>query len=124
MEIRTLIQAGIVAVLVMPVFAQSAKNSPNTDSLKGDFFIVSSIGLAKKQILLKRPTEVTELMRVDGETRYLEERGKSMRLTDLRAGDTVYIVSRLNGGQSIAVSIRKGPMTVEVLRERFLKSTK
>ena len=124
MEIRTLIQAGIVAVLVMPVFAQSAKNSPNTDSLKGDFFIVSSIDLAKKQILLKRPTEVTELMRVDGETRYLEERGKTIRLTDLRAGDTVYIVSKPNGDQPVAVTIQKGPMTVEVLRERFLKTTK
>src|SRR5215472_12705351 len=124
MEMRTLIQAGIVAVLVMPVFAQSAKNSPNTDSLKGDFFIVSSIDLAKKQILLKRPTEVTELMRVDGVTRYSDERGMPIQLADLRAGDTVYIASKQTAGQFVAITIRKGPMTLEVLRERYLKTAK
>jgi hypothetical protein len=123
-KIRRLIPAGILAVAVIPVFAQSGKDLANKDFGKGDFFIVSSIDLAKKQILLKRPTEVTELMRVDGETRYFEERGKPMRLTDLRAGDTVYIMSKPDGRQSVAVTIQKGAMTLEVLRERFLRSTK
>jgi hypothetical protein len=113
----------ILAVLITPVLAQSGKDSANPDFAKGDFFIVSSIDLAKKQILLKRPTEVTELMRVDEKTRYFEEHGKTIRLTDLRAGDTVYIVSKPTGGQSVAVTIGKGPMTLDVLRER-LKSAK
>ena len=108
----------------MPVFAQPEKDSAKESSNKGDFFIVSSIDLAKKQILLKRPTEVTELMRVDSSTRYFEECGKAIRLADLRAGDTVYIVSKPNAEQPVAVTIQKGPMTVEVLRERFLTTAK
>jgi hypothetical protein len=106
------------------VFAQSGVGPASSEFAKGDFFIVSSIDLAKKQILLKRPTEVTELMRMDGETRYFEESGKPMRLADLRAGDTVFIMSKTAGGQPVAVTIHKGPMTLDVLRERYLKSAK
>ena len=121
MKIRSFTPAGILAVLVIPGLAQSGV-SPGF--AQGDFFIVSSIDLAKRQILLKRPTEVTELMRVDRETRYLEERGNPIRLTDLRAGDTVYILSKSTGAQPVAVTIHKGPMTLDVLRERFLKRSK
>jgi hypothetical protein len=122
MEKRSLIPVGILAALITPAFAQSGTGPARTDFGKGDFYIVSSIDLAKKQILLKRPTEVTELMRVDGETRYFEERGQSIRLADLRAGDTVFIMSKPTGGQPVAVTIHKGPMTLDVPRERFLKS--
>ncbi len=76
MRLPIIISPVIFAVLPTPMFAQFGKNSGNTEFAKGDFFIVSSIDLAKKQLLLKRPTEVTELMRVDGETRCFEERGK------------------------------------------------
>jgi len=121
METRSLIPVGILAVLITPVFAQSGTGPAIPNPGKGDFYIVSSIDLAKKQILLKRPTEVTELMRVDGESRYFEESGKPMRLADLRAGDTVFIMSKPTGGQSVALTIHKGPMTLDVLRERYLK---
>jgi hypothetical protein len=47
-----------------------------------------------------------------------------MRLADIRAGDTVYITSRTNDGQLVAVTIRKGPMTLDVLRQRFLNKPK
>jgi hypothetical protein len=124
MEKRSLIQVGILAVLIAPVFAQFGRGPAGPDLGTQDFYIVSSIDLAKKQILLKRPTEVTELMRVDGETRYFEESGKPMRLADLRAGDTVFIMSKPAGGQSIAVTIHKGPMTLDVLRQRYLKGAK
>jgi hypothetical protein len=124
MEKRSLIPIGILAALIAPVFAQSGAGPANSDIGKEDFFIVSSINLAKKEILLKRPTEVTELMRVDGGTHYLEESGKPMRLADLRAGDTVFIVSKPTGGQPVAVTIHKGPMTVDLLRQRYLKATK
>jgi hypothetical protein len=107
-----------------PVFAQSGRGLAGSDFGKGDFFIVSSIDLAKNQILLKPPTEVTELMRVEGETRYFEESGKQMRLADLRAGDMVFIMSKPAGGQPVAVTIHKGLMTLDLLRERYLKSTK
>jgi len=124
MKTRRLIPVGILALLATPVFGQSGPNPASKDLGKGDFFIVSSIDLAKRQILLKRPTEVTELMRVDGETRYFEEGGKPIRLTDLRAGDTVFITSRPAGGQPAAVIIQKGLMTLDLLRSRYLKSTR
>jgi hypothetical protein len=124
MGMPMIIYGVILAVLTTPVFAQSGKNSGNTQFAKGDFFIVSSIDVARKQILLKRPTEVTELMRVDGETRCFEERGNTMQLADIRAGDTVYVTSQSSGGQPLAVTIRKGPMTLDVLRERYLQNTK
>jgi hypothetical protein len=106
----------LLLAVVIALFAQQAKD--------GDFFIVSSVDLGKRQILLKRPTEVTELMRVDGETRYFDEHGKPIRLTDLRAGDTVYLMSKRSGEQPIAVTISKGPMTPDVLLERYLKRRK
>jgi hypothetical protein len=103
-----------VAVLAM------AADAPNS----GDFFIVSSVDLGKRQLLLKLPTEVTELMGVDSNTRYVDEQGKPIRLTDLRAGDTVYIASTRGGDKPLAVSIRKGPMTIEVLHQRYLGDKK
>ena len=124
MEKRSLIPVGILAVLIAPVFAQSGRGPAGADLGTQDFYIVSSIDLAKKQILLKRPTEVTELMRVDGETRYFEESGKPMRLADLRAGDTVFIMSKPAASQPVAVTIHKGPMTLDVLRQRYLKGAK
>ncbi len=122
MSARMLMLFAIFSVLVMPVLAQTASDSTNNaGAAQGDFFIVSSIDLAKAQILLKRPTEVTELMRVGGDTRYFDERGKAIRLTDLRAGDTVYIVSKLSGEEPVAVTIHQGPMTLDILRDRYLK---
>ena len=118
MRIIKFIPFALLAILPAPLWAQQP------DFAQGDFFIVSSIDLAKRQILLKRPTEVTELMRVDGGTHYFEERGKPIRLTDLRAGDTVYIVSKPGSAQPLAVTIHKGPMTPDVLRDRYLKGKK
>jgi hypothetical protein len=112
----------LVSVLAVPMVAQTArKPSSEGDLSTAEFFIISSVDLGKKQILLKRPTEVTELMQVQDDTRFFEENQKPLKLTDLRAGDTVYITSRRNGEQSIALIIRKGPMTLETLRERYLK---
>jgi hypothetical protein len=136
MRVRTIASALIFAFIATSItasrygarasraFAQSGKNSENTNFANGDFFIVSSIDLARKQILLKRPTEVTELMRLEDATRCFEENGKPMRLADIRAGDTVYITSRSNQGKLVAVAIRKGAMTLDVLRERYLGKTK
>ena len=119
-----LIQGAILAVLLLPLLAQPGNGPATPEFAQGDFYIVSSIDLAKRQILLKRPTEVTELMKVGGATRYFDERGNAIRLTDLRAGDTVYITSNPAGTQPVAVTIHKGPMTPDVLRERYLKSAK
>jgi hypothetical protein len=91
---------------------------PGTGRAPSDeFFIISSVDLGKNQLLLKRPTEVTEVMRVNESTRYLDENGRPLKLSDLRAGDTVYISSK----GAVALQIHKGPMTLTELRRRYLQ---
>jgi len=88
-----------------------------------EFFIVSSIDVAHGRIILKRPTEVTVALRVTERTDYRDEQGKPLRLADLRAGDTAYIrFARDAAGGPTALQVRLGPMTVEELQRRYLKS--
>jgi hypothetical protein len=103
--------------LALSAHAQEKKNPAGEQ-----FFIVSSVDQAKSQVLLKRPTEVTLLMKVDGKTQFLDEQGKSLKLTDLRAGDTVWVNSSLAAKDDgpVAVRIRKGPMTVQELHRLYL----
>lgn len=72
-------------------------------------------------MVVKRPTEVTLIVRVSGKTRCRNEKGEAIRFTDLRAGDTVFIASVSSSGQPEASSIRLGPMTVEELHRRYLR---
>ncbi len=86
-----------------------------------DFFIISSVDANKQELVLKHPTEVTELIRVTDRTSYFDEQGKPLQFKDLRAGDTVYVtLSRTTDCPSLASRIRKGPMTVEELHRRYL----
>jgi uncharacterized protein DUF5666 len=87
-----------------------------------EFFLISSVDGKKHQIVLKRPTEVTELVRVTDSTVYRDEQGKPLDFKDLRAGDTVYVTLAMQpDGSRIATRIRKGIMTVEELHRRYLK---
>ena len=103
--------------LALSAHAQEKKNASGEQ-----FFIVSSVDQAKSQVLLKRPTEVTLLMKIDGKTQFLDEQAKSLKLTDLRAGDTVWVSSNLapKDDGPVAVRIRKGPMTVQDLHHLYL----
>jgi hypothetical protein len=86
-----------------------------------EFFILSSVDAARGRIVLKRPTEVTLLMQVTGQTAYRDEQGKTLRLSDLRTGDTLYITFRQNpAGEPTALRVRQGPMTLQEMR-RYLK---
>jgi hypothetical protein len=76
----------------------------------------------KHQIVLKLPTEVTEVVEVTTETIYRDEKGRSLKFEDLHAGDTVYAtLSRNAKGVLTAVSIPRGPMTPEELHARYMK---
>ena len=86
---------------------------------RDEFFIISSVNSDKLELLVKLPTEVTQVMRVNGETEYLDRGGRSIGLADFRAGDTVYIVWSPKTG--LARKIRKGPMTVAELQRRYLR---
>jgi hypothetical protein len=122
MVTRQLARLVLVTAAALAPMAVSAQTKTRVERAPSDeFFIVSSVDLSKNQLLLKRPTEVTDVMRVDGTTRYLGEDGKPVGLSDLRAGDTVYIRSKPGTGGSVAIEIRKGPMTVAELRRRYLR---
>ena len=110
--LATLFTAGAIA-------AGAAAPAPASSE---EFFIVSSVDAGKNTMVLKRPTEVTLTMRVTEKTRCRSERGTPIRYTDLRAGDTIFIVSeRDSSGQLVASSIRQGPMTVKELHQRYLR---
>jgi 3-dehydroquinate synthase class II len=102
------------------VAAQSIKPAGTTNG-REEFFIVSSVDITKKQLLLKEPTEITQLIQVSDKTRYADRTGKPMQFGDLRAGDTIYIRSSTTSAGRVAVSIRKGPMTLQELQRHYLK---
>jgi len=118
-----------IACLAMVLLASAvAQNTPKTaksspQSGAEEFFIISSVDLAKSQLLLKRPTEVTALMNTGPETKVLDEKGKAAKVSDLRAGDTVWVTSAASGPDRIALRIRKGPMTPSDLRRLYLRPT-
>jgi hypothetical protein len=85
-----------------------------------EFFIVASVDLQKSQLLLKYPTEVTLLMRVDDSTKFADESGEPLKLSDFRAGDTVWVTSTNNKSDVTAVRVRKGRMDVADLHRYYL----
>lgn len=84
------------------------------------FFIVASVDLQKSQMLLKYPTEVTVLMRLDDSTKFVDDSGKLLKLSDFRAGDTVWVTSTNSKGDVTAVRVRKGRMDVADLHRYYL----
>ncbi len=84
------------------------------------FFIVASIDLAKSTLLLKRPTEVTLVVDVTDKTKFVDETGKAIKFSDLRAGDTVWMTSSGDPAQPTAIRVRKGQMTAADLHRYYL----
>jgi hypothetical protein len=115
-----------LAVVLLPVtlLAPSLRAEARAQSQAAsgeEFFIISSVDVAKKQIVLKRPTEVTELIAVNDKTVYRDEQNRAIDFKNLRAGDTVFVTaSRGAEGIRIASRIRRGPMTPEELHRRYL----
>jgi len=111
----------LFVLLVFVLVAARAVGQEKKTANGEEYFIVSSIDPTKSQLLLKRPTEVTQLIKVSDKTQFVDTDGKSIRLADLRAGDTVWVTSSAGDqGVPVAVRIRKGPMTVEDLHRYFL----
>lgn len=116
-----LLSAGTLALLLaLPAVARAADQSKATVS--DEFFIVSSVDLNKHQLLLKHPTEVTELMVVNDSTVFVDDQGHRLQFKDLRAGDTVYVTHTApREGPPAALRIRRAPMTLEELHRRYLQ---
>ncbi|HEV7783687.1 MAG TPA: hypothetical protein VGQ28_00035 [Thermoanaerobaculia bacterium] len=111
----------LLVVLLALFAAMPASSASSSAGDREEFFILSSMDAARGRIVLKRPTEVTLVMQVNGQTAYRDEQGKALRLADLRTGDTLYITFRQSpAGEPTALRVRLGPMTVQELR-RYLK---
>ena len=104
---------------VMPASAYSTVPVKKTPAGE-QFFIVASLDLQQKQLLLKYPTEVTLLVKATEQTKFIDDSGKSMKLSDLRAGDTVWLMSSGSGSDVTALKVRKGEMTVADLHRYYL----
>ena len=126
MKSRTLHMTRALVVLVfaaLPVASAARKQGKATGG--GEFFIISSVDTNKKQLVLKRPTEVTELVAVTDSTVFVDERGNPLQFRELRAGDTVYVASSVRrNGPLVALRIRRAPMTLEELRTRYLPAVR
>ena len=96
-------------------FAQGRKNASGEQ-----FFIVSSVDLQKSQLLLKHPTEVTLVVKTNDATRFADGAGKPLKLSDFRAGDTVWVTSSGGAGDATATRIRKGILSVADLHRYYL----
>lgn len=114
-----LLGLSLMFLLAMPWAAgrQEKGAAPSGD----EFFIISSVDTVKDQLVLKHPTEVTELMLLTPKTSCLDEHGKPFSCKNLRAGDTVFVVAgRANGGARTATRIRIGPMTAAEVHRRYM----
>jgi hypothetical protein len=110
------------AILLLAVVTAWADVAAAQTASAGEFFIISSIDPVKEQLLVKRPTEVTQIMRVNAQTKYFDRAGKPIGLMDVHAGDTVYITSSPTSG--VALDVRKGTMTVSELHRRYLTKSR
>lgn len=119
--VRTILASVILCggLLALPGLAE-AQSVQRRQSPADSFFIISSVDAKKQQIVLKLPTEVTEIVGVTAATTYRDEKGKPLKFEDLRAGDTVYAtLTRDAGGTLTVTSLRRGPMTLEELHLRY-----
>ncbi len=113
----------LCVVLATAVSGSAQQPSPHKQPKGEEFFIISSVDKEKSELLLKRPTEVTVLMKSSDSTKYENEAGKPLKLSDFRAGDTVWITYGRAGASNGSISrIRKGPMTVDLLRRLYLRN--
>lgn len=110
------------AALVSALFLLAANlyAQDKTNAAGEEFFIISSVDAPNSQILLKHASEVTQIMKVTPKTKYLDESGKAIRISDLRAGDTVWVLITKGTSQPTATRFRIGPMTTAELHRDYL----
>lgn len=98
--------------------------SPSKEEVKTttgeQFFIVASIDRQNSQLLLKRPTEVTLLVKISPNAKYFADGGKATTLASFRAGDTVWAKLTGDSTEPTLVEMREGQMTVADLHTYYL----
>ena len=116
---RKLISLASLAILILTstlaVRAQVQAKAGNDE-----FFVISSVDKAHNTLVLLRPTEITSTIGVNDKTKYVDENGKAIKVTDLRTGDTIFVTYSTQNNNLVALSVRKGMMTTAEMRKRYL----
>ncbi len=114
------ISIGLALVAALFTSAGAHAQALKKNSRGESFYIVASVDRAKSQVLLKLPTEITTMMKVDDKTQFTDATGKAIKLADLRTGDTVWVSSSGPAAEPTATHITIGPMTVALLHQLYL----
>jgi hypothetical protein len=85
-----------------------------------EFFVISSIDKTHNALVLLRPTQITATIGVNDKTKFADENGKSIKITDLRTGDTIFVTYSTQNNTLVAQTVRKGMMTTAEMRKRYL----
>jgi hypothetical protein len=105
----------LILVSALAVYAQVQAKSGSDE-----FFVISSVDKAHNALILLLPTEITATIGVNDKTKYADENGKAIKLTDFHTGDTIFVSYSTQGSAQIATSVRKGMMTTAEMRKRYL----
>lgn len=101
----------------MPAWAQTQPKNAQGE----EFFIVSSVDLQKHQVVLMRPTQLTVVATIGPQTTYLGEKGQKLDVKAMKAGDTVWGITKPGPEGSVkAVRLRQGAMTPAELHKLYL----
>jgi len=102
----------------MPAWAQAHPKNARGE----EFFIVSSVDLQKHQVVLMRPTQLTVVATIGPQTTYLGEKGQKLDVKAMKAGDTVWAITKPGRDGSVtAVRLRQGAMTPAELHKLYLQ---
>ena len=110
--------SALAAVIFTSAFAVRAQVQAKAGS--DEFFVISSIDKAHSALVLLRPTQITATIGVNDKTKYVDENGKSIKMTDLRTGDTIFVTYSTQNNALVGTTVRKGMMTTAEMRKRYL----
>jgi hypothetical protein len=115
---KLMLLSALAAVIFTSAFAVRAQVQAKAGS--DEFFVISSIDKAHSALVLLRPTQITATIGVNDKTKYVDENGKSIKMTDLRTGDTIFVTYSTQNNALSATNVRKGMMTTAEMRKRYL----
>lgn len=113
--------AYLAAVFMLGALTCWAGVNQRTETFRNQFFIVSEANLKRHELILQMPTQITKVMSVTNKATYTDEAGQREPLNKIRAGDTVFVDYEKTPKGFVALSLRGGPMTVELLHKLYLK---
>jgi hypothetical protein len=111
--------AALAAMVLCSTMMVRAQGQPTSG--KDEFFVISSIDKAKNTLILLRPTQITATLAVTPKTQFFDDKGKALKLTDFRTGDTIFVTYSSQADKGlVAEHVRKGMMTMLEMRKRYL----